>query len=103
MEARSGRSPLIRRLWTEADVPKPLYRRVWGPNQWPDLPHFRPVLEDYMEAMSPLSVEFTSLIAEALGLPTDAFHRFYEHPIDEMQHRLKVRRVEPLSEPSADA
>lgn len=73
---------------------QPEYRRVWGPNQWPatDLaPHFRPTFEEYMEKMAPLSVEFTSLIAESLGLPKDAFRRFYEEPVEEMQHRLKAR------------
>lgn len=73
---------------------QPEYRRVWGPNQWPraDLaPKFREVFEEYMEELAPLSEEFTGLIAESLGLPGDAFQRFYETPFHSMQHRLKVR------------
>lgn len=61
-------------LSTPHEVPgpnDPLYRNLLAPNQWPDaqaLPRFREVYEEYMARMGEMSMEFTSLIAEAIGL-----------------------------------
>ncbi|KXT17223.1 hypothetical protein AC579_5780 [Pseudocercospora musae] len=74
-------------LRTEQD---PLYYNLFGPNQWPNekaLPHFRPVFEDYMQRMSDISIFFTSLIAEAIELPANAFDAFFDKG---QQHKLKI-------------
>ena len=42
-----------------------------------------------MDQVTQLSYEFSSLVAEALGLPPDGLARFYDKP-EYMQHRLKV-------------
>ncbi|RAL67897.1 hypothetical protein DID88_008622 [Monilinia fructigena] len=44
------------------------------------LPHFRPVFERYIAQMGEISIFFTSLIAEAIGLPANAFERFFSTP-----------------------
>jgi isopenicillin N synthase-like dioxygenase len=84
---------------------EPLYRNLLAPNLWPSpelLPSFRPTFERYISVMSTLSTNFTSLIAEALGLPADAFDRFFER---DQQHKLKVVRypdIDELDPASAD-
>ncbi|KAF8544348.1 hypothetical protein BDD12DRAFT_985583 [Trichophaea hybrida] len=88
-------------LATELPAPsadEPRYRKLRGPNQWPNeelIPGFRKTIEEYIARMTDLSTEFTSLvrllygnevtywltvtqIAEAIGLPTNAFERFFE-------------------------
>ncbi|KAI4099777.1 MAG: hypothetical protein LQ339_005799 [Xanthoria mediterranea] len=75
----------------------PLYYNLLSPNQWPDpdhLPMFRPTFESYMSQMSTLSTTFTSLIAEALGLPPTAFSRFFD---PDQQHKLKIVKYPDLS------
>lgn len=80
-------------LSTPHDLPTdkdPLYSNLLAPNQWPDesaLPEFRPVFEDYMRKMGDISIFFTSLIAEAIGLPSNAFDQFFDK---NQQHKLKV-------------
>ena len=68
----------------------PLYHNLLAPNQWPSpthLPSFRPAYEEYMRRMSHISTLFTSLIAEALGMPPTAFDRFFDA---NQQHKLKI-------------
>ncbi|KAK5109949.1 hypothetical protein LTR62_006438 [Meristemomyces frigidus] len=68
----------------------PLYHNLLAPNQWPssgEMLDFRPAFEDYMRQMSDVSLFFTSLIAEAIGLPATAFDRFFDA---NQQHKLKV-------------
>lgn len=71
-------------LATELPAPsvdEPRYRRLRGPNQWPQedlIPGFRETITKYIERMTVLSTEFTSLIAEAIGLPPAAFEKFFE-------------------------
>ena len=70
----------------------PIWHNLWGPNQWPSthsLPRFRNIMEEYMRRLSELSTLFTSLIAEALGMPADAFDRFFD--IDQF-HKMKLRK-----------
>lgn len=70
----------------------PPWHNLWGPNQWPDaalLPRFRDVMEAYMAEMSGLSMRFTDLIAEALGMGAGAFDRFFDR---EQGHKMKLVR-----------
>jgi isopenicillin N synthase-like dioxygenase len=76
----------------------PLYHNLLAPNQWPDanaLPGFRPTYERYIKEMGDMSIEFTSLIAEAVDLPRDAFDRFFD---DAQQHKLKIVKYPDLEE-----
>ncbi|EIW82880.1 Clavaminate synthase-like protein [Coniophora puteana RWD-64-598 SS2] len=77
--------------WKSGD---PDYLRWWGQSQWPDessLPGFRAVMERYLDAVRDLSYEFTSLLAEALGLHPDALNKFFDR--DElMLHHLKLAK-----------
>lgn len=80
----------------------PLYYNLLSPNQWPDpdyLPLFRPIYESYIRQMSTLSTTFTSLIAEALHLPSTAFSRFFD---PDQQHKLKIVKYPDLSSLPAD-
>ncbi|KAH7065277.1 hypothetical protein B0J12DRAFT_706841 [Macrophomina phaseolina] len=75
----------------------PLYYNMRAPNQWPSpqyLPRFRPIFEEYMRAMADISIFFTSLIAEAIGLPANAFDRFFD---EDQQHKLKVIKYPEVS------
>lgn len=84
-------------LSTEHPLPPasaPLSDALRAPNQWPPsplLPHFLPVFTAYMTRMAAVSLTFTSLIAEAIELPADAFDRYFD-PGAEQQHKLKVVR-----------
>lgn len=88
-------------LATELEAPddhEPLYRRLRGPNQWPDerlIPGFRATYEAYIEQMGPVSIRFVSLIAEALGLQADAFAHLFDA---NQQHKLKVVRYPDVAE-----
>ena len=46
----------------------------------------------YLEQVEALSYDFASLIAEALGLPSDGLSQFYDKT-DNMQHRSKVYHI----------
>ncbi|KAK1755010.1 Clavaminate synthase-like protein [Echria macrotheca] len=80
-------------LSTEHPVPgpdEPLHHNLVAPNQWPTpeiLPNFRPVFTEYMKRMARISMQFTSLIAEAIELPADAFDRYFDA---DQQHKLKI-------------
>ncbi|KAI9703500.1 MAG: hypothetical protein M1820_005804 [Bogoriella megaspora] len=80
-------------LSTPHEVPPPtapLYHNLLAPNQWPSpdhLPSFRPTFELYMQQMADISTFFTSLIAEAIGLPSNAFGQFFDA---DQQHKLKI-------------
>ncbi|KAB5549956.1 2OG-Fe(II) oxygenase superfamily protein [Coniochaeta sp. 2T2.1] len=71
----------------------PRYHNLLAPNQWPSasvLPQFRPTFEEYMSHMGSVSLRFTSLIAEAIGLPATAFDRYFDQPPLNQQHKLKI-------------
>lgn len=73
-----------------ADLDAPPWQNLWGPNQWPSpetLPEFRSVFEDYMRRMSAISMYFTSLVAESIGLDPSAFEKFFDR---DQQHKLKL-------------
>ncbi|KAI1334367.1 putative isopenicillin N synthetase [Xylariaceae sp. FL0016] len=88
-------------LSTEHPVPgkdEPLYENLKAPNQWPSdivMPKFRHVYADYMKRMGDISIYFTSLIAEAVGLPPNAFDRYFEK---DQQHKLKIVKYPDLAE-----
>ncbi|KAI0849529.1 Clavaminate synthase-like protein [Daldinia vernicosa] len=88
-------------LSTEHPIPKPgapLYENLLAPNQWPSqdvLPNFRSVYTDYIRRMGAISIEFTSLIAEAIELPSDAFNRYFD---PDQQHKLKIVKYPDVSE-----
>ncbi|KAI0149751.1 putative isopenicillin N synthetase [Hypoxylon sp. NC0597] len=88
-------------LSTEHPVPQPgapLYENLLAPNQWPSpevLPRFRNVYTDYMRRMGAISIEFTSLIAEAIELPADAFNRYFD---TDQQHKLKIVKYPDVAE-----
>lgn len=70
----------------------PQYHNLLAPNQWPTeavLPGFRSIYTDYIERMGAISVAFTSLIAEAIGLPSHAFDKYFDA---DQQHKLKIVR-----------
>lgn len=92
-------------LSTEHPVPgpdAPRHHNLLAPNQWPSasvLPGFRPVFTEYMARMGDVSVQFTSLIAEAVGLPPDAFDKYFDGPgaVDQ-QHKLKIVKYPDVAE-----
>lgn len=76
----------------------PLHHNLLAPNQWPaeaSLPGFRAVFAEYMDRMGEISIYFTSLIAEAIELPPDAFNRYFD---PQQQHKLKIVKYPDLSE-----
>ncbi|KIJ50476.1 hypothetical protein M422DRAFT_245763 [Sphaerobolus stellatus SS14] len=69
----------------------PEYLKLWGDAQAEEvLPGFRATTEAYIKSVEELSFEFTSLVAEALGLLPDALDRFYDEPKSIMQQRCKI-------------
>lgn len=77
---------------------QPLYRNLFAPTQWPSpcyMPNFRPIFSEYITRMGEMSIFFTSLIAEAIGLPANAFERFFD---EDQQHKLKIVKYPDLKE-----
>ena len=77
---------------------QPLYRNLFAPTQWPSptyMPNFRPIFSEYITRMGEMSIFFTSLIAEAIGLPANAFERFFDK---DQQHKLKIVKYPDLKE-----
>lgn len=90
-------------LATEHPLPDPVssprHHNLHGPNQWPAeavIPGFRHVYAEYMRRMGTMSLYFTSLIAEAIRLPADAFEKYFtdEHP----HHKLKIVKYPDLGQ-----
>lgn len=88
-------------LSTEHPVPgpdAPVWDSLLAPNQWPSplvLPRFREVYAEYIARMGAISLQFTSLIAEAIDLPADAFDRYFDK---DQQHKLKIVKYPDVSE-----
>ncbi|KAH6711629.1 hypothetical protein BKA61DRAFT_94777 [Leptodontidium sp. MPI-SDFR-AT-0119] len=77
---------------------QPLYRNLFAPTQWPSssyLPYFKPVYSEYITRMGEISIFFTSLIAEAIGLSPTAFNKYFD--VDQ-QHKLKIVKYPDLKE-----
>ncbi|KAF3189779.1 hypothetical protein TWF106_000851 [Orbilia oligospora] len=92
-------------IGTELPAPKPedpRYRYLVGPNIWVKdeiLPGFRATYEQYMKEMADMSLFFTGLIAEAIGLPRDAFDKYFEgEKGDRQQHKLKIVKYPDLGQ-----
>ncbi|KKY34806.1 putative naringenin 3-dioxygenase [Diaporthe ampelina] len=89
-------------LSTEHPVPgpdAPRHHNLLAPNQWPSedvLPGFRATYAEYMRLMAGVSVRFTSLVAEAVGLPPHAFDKYVGAP--DQQHKLKIVRYPDAGE-----
>ncbi|MCJ1361871.1 hypothetical protein MMC16_000971 [Acarospora aff. strigata] len=80
----------------------PLYHNLLAPNQWPDpqiLPRFRPVYEEYIQRMGDVSMLFTRLVAEAIGLLSTAFDHFFD---EAQQHKLKIVKYPDRAELGVD-
>ncbi|KAK2590241.1 hypothetical protein QQS21_012072 [Conoideocrella luteorostrata] len=88
-------------LSTEHAIPdpgSPLYYNLLSPNQWPSetyAPGFRATYAEYMHRMGDISIYFTSLIAEAIKLPSDAFNKYFD---EEQQHKLKIVKYPDMGE-----
>ncbi|TVY29962.1 putative 2-oxoglutarate-dependent dioxygenase [Lachnellula hyalina] len=77
---------------------QPLYRNLFAPTQWPSasyMPNFKPVFSEYITQMGAISIFFTSLIAEAIGLKPNAFNKYFDA---DQQHKLKIVKYPDLKE-----
>lgn len=77
---------------------EPLYRNLVAPNQWPSasyMPNFQATYSEYISRMGEISIFFTSLIAEAIGLPAHSFNKYFEK---DQQHKLKIVKYPDLEE-----
>ncbi|EAQ93464.1 hypothetical protein CHGG_01699 [Chaetomium globosum CBS 148.51] len=92
-------------LSTEHPVPgpdAPRYYNLLAPNQWPSpevLSNFRPIFTEYMKRMGAISIYFTSLIAEAIELPSGAFNKYFDA---DQQHKLKIVKYPDVGELGAE-
>ncbi|POA90145.1 MULTISPECIES: isopenicillin N synthase family dioxygenase [Pseudomonas] len=60
------------------DPHSPPWTRLQGPNQWPaQLPAFKPVLLEWQQAMTGMSLRLLRGFAQALSLPEQAFDGLY--------------------------
>lgn len=78
--------------------PEPLYKNLLAPTQWPSetyMPRFKAVYDEYIRQMGEISISFTSLIAEAIGLKPDAFNKYFDK---DQQHKLKIVKYPDLKE-----
>ncbi|KAG8979792.1 hypothetical protein FRB94_011081 [Tulasnella sp. JGI-2019a] len=85
--------------WREGD---PDYMKLWGNAQWPPeelLSGFKATLITYLEQLGKFGFKFMELLAEAFGLPINAFDKFYESPKETQQHRCKIIKY-PVQEDS---
>jgi len=68
----------------------PVWARLQGPNQWPQaLPQLKPLLLDWQQAMTHMSLRLLRAFAQALALPEDAFDRLYG---DKPNEHVKLMR-----------
>jgi len=73
----------------------PVYRRLIGPNQWPDeskVPGFRDAMEGVMGGMHTLSLTLMGALLEALGLPDTALDSTIG---DRPNMQMKIARYPP--------
>ena len=60
------------------DENSPFWARLQGPNQWPEaLPTLKPLLLEWQQAMTAMSLRLLRAFAEALSLPHNAFDQLY--------------------------
>ncbi|WP_300720209.1 isopenicillin N synthase family oxygenase [Pseudomonas sp.] len=68
----------------------PYWTRLQGPNQWPEaLPAFKPLLLEWQQAMTVMSLRLLRAFAEALSLAPDAFDPLYG---DQPNEHIKLMR-----------
>lgn len=58
------------------NVKSPLWKRLQGPNQWPNLPTFKPIVEAWQADLRTISIQLLEAFLLALDLPKDALERF---------------------------
>lgn len=72
------------------DDNSPWWARLQGPNQWPAaLPELKPLLLDWQQAMTGMSLRLSRAFAEALSLPQESFDRLYG---DQPNEHIKLMR-----------
>ena len=68
----------------------PYWARLQGPNQWPQaLPALKPLLLDWQQAMTTMSLRLLQAFAQALALPQEAFDQLYG---DKPNEHIKLMR-----------
>ena len=68
----------------------PYWARLQGPNQWPQaLPALKPLLLDWQQAMTAMSLRLLQAFAQALALPQEAFDQLYG---DKPNEHIKLMR-----------
>ena len=82
----------------EVPADDPLRSPLEGPNQWPDIPGFRQVVEAYQAAVLDAAKRLLRLIAQALGQEPAFFDQRFERPL--MGTRLI--RYPAVAEPRPD-
>jgi isopenicillin N synthase-like dioxygenase len=69
---------------------RPYWSRLQGPNQWPaTLPALKPLLLDWQQAMTRMSLRLLRAFAQALSLPQEAFDQLYG---DNPNEHIKLMR-----------
>ncbi|MCY1266644.1 hypothetical protein D9M68_71650 [compost metagenome] len=72
------------------DENSPYWARLQGPNQWPAaLPALKPLLLDWQQAMTGMSLRLLRAFAQALSLPQEAFDQLYG---DKPNEHIKLMR-----------
>ncbi|MCF3195499.1 isopenicillin N synthase family dioxygenase [Pseudomonas bubulae] len=72
------------------DENSPYWARLQGPNQWPQaLPALKPLLLDWQQAMTAMSLRLLQAFAQALALPQEAFDQLYG---DKPNEHIKLMR-----------
>lgn len=77
----------------------PFWARLQGPNQWPaTLPELKPLLLEWQEAMTRMSLRLLRAFAQALSLRADAFDQLYG---DKPNEHIKLMRYPGQSSESS--
>lgn len=72
------------------DESSPYWARLQGPNQWPAaLPALKPLLLDWQQAMTGMSLRLLRAFAQALSLPQESFDQLYG---DKPNEHIKLMR-----------
>jgi isopenicillin N synthase-like dioxygenase len=72
------------------DENSPYWARLQGPNQWPAaLPTLKPLLLDWQQAMTGMSLRLLRAFAQALSLPQESFDQLYG---DKPNEHIKLMR-----------
>lgn len=72
------------------DENSPYWARLQGPNQWPQaLPALKPLLLEWQQAMTAMSLRLLQAFAQVLALPQEAFDQLYG---DKPNEHIKLMR-----------